>query len=558
MLSVSSSAGGSITFAEEKAEEPREPLRSTNGQRGARQVSAGGCRGAPRAAIPGPGLGVAPSGPTQAPTRLSAGSVTGCGAESRPPRLVKAPIQARGGEGGPGCPAVGAFGRPARAPYLWNVCLAPEVEAQMSNDPPPPPLRCSFPAAHPAGSSGRFPGAAGPSDGRGRKFGLEGPAASHVPAITRAAGRAGHLGCGALLARRFGAPPPRCPGPTPALRLAFLSKKALQRRGRDGAPQKAGAACPTHAAAAESPPRRAAPLSATLGRALAQAMKRMDMGVEQQYAYDIFRSLMQEQRRFSFRASDVPRAMTAERRALLVDWLVQVHEYLKLADDTLYLAVYLMNAYLRRNQVRVARLQLISITCLFLACKVEERTCPQPPQLCFMMEDSFSPKELLCMERKILSHLHFELHYANPMPLLRLLAEVDCASLEVQCLAMYFMELSLMEADTVGVEPARLSIAALCLAQRVLGEGCPVGSQTPQEDSPKLHTYSESELSVVYPSMARAAIRGPSSTLHATFRKYSRPQKLCASTNPALTDSAYLRGFLGSPATLKQDCLGAS
>lgn len=36
------------------------------------------------------------------------------------------------------------------------------------------------------------------------------------------------------------------------------------------------------------------------------------------------------------------------------------------------------------------------------------------------------------MERKVLARLQFELHYANPVPLLRLLAEVGRASLEVR------------------------------------------------------------------------------------------------------------------------------
>ncbi|XP_060113789.1 cyclin-P [Heteronotia binoei] len=189
--------------------------------------------------------------------------------------------------------------------------------------------------------------------------------------------------------------------------------------------QPAGSAQPPDGAAAAT----VAPLSASLGQELSQAMKRMAMGVEQEYAWDIFRSLM-EQPRFSFQASDLPHALTAEGRALLVDWLVKVHEYLKLADDTLYLAVYLMNAYLKMSKVRVATLQLLSVTCLFLACKVEETSCPQPSQLCFMTEGTVSPKELFCMERKILARLQFGLHYANPVPLLHLLAAVGRASPE--------------------------------------------------------------------------------------------------------------------------------
>lgn len=125
--------------------------------------------------------------------------------------------------------------------------------------------------------------------------------------------------------------------------------------------------CPVLSPSSSTPP--AVPLSAPLGQALSQALERMDMGAEQEYAWDIFRSLMvswgalfprslplpqrplglwarrlagwlkqqvspspplyspqQERPRYTFRASDLARgAVTAERRALLVDWLVQVH-----------------------------------------------------------------------------------------------------------------------------------------------------------------------------------------------------------------------------------------
>lgn len=56
-------------------------------------------------------------------------------------------------------------------------------------------------------------------------------------------------------------------------------------------------------------------------------------------------------------------------------------------------------------------------------------------------------------------------------------------------MAMYFMELCLGEAGAVGVEPALLSVAALCLAQGVLGEGGTAGSQPLPEGPLQLHTY---------------------------------------------------------------------
>lgn len=99
----------------------------------------------------------------------------------------------------------------------------------------------------------------------------------------------------------------------------------------------------------------------------------------------------------------LPRTVTPEMRALVVDWLIQVHvriragagagpesqprslvvthappqEYLGLAGDTLYLAVHLLDSYLRAGRVRLHRLQLLGVACLFVACKMEECVLPE-------------------------------------------------------------------------------------------------------------------------------------------------------------------------------------
>lgn len=52
-------------------------------------------------------------------------------------------------------------------------------------------------------------------------------------------------------------------------------------------------------------------------------------------------------------------------------------EYLGLAGDTLYLAVHLLDSYLRAGRVRLHRLQLLGMACLFLACKMEECVLPE-------------------------------------------------------------------------------------------------------------------------------------------------------------------------------------
>uniref|UniRef100_A0A2K6M1D0 Cyclin P n=1 Tax=Rhinopithecus bieti TaxID=61621 RepID=A0A2K6M1D0_RHIBE len=198
---------------------------------------------------------------------------------------------------------------------------------------------------------------------------------------------------------------------------------------------------------------------------LEEALSALGLQGEREYAGDIFAEAM-VCRVLPQRA--LPRAVTPEMRALVVDWLVQVHEYLGLASDTLYLAVHLLDSYLSAGHVRLHRLQLLGVACLFVACKMEECVLPEPAFLCLLSADSFSRAELLRAERRILSRLDFRLHHPGPLLCLGLLAALAGSSPQVMLLATYFLELSLLEAEAAGWEPGRRAAAALSLAHRLL------------------------------------------------------------------------------------------
>ncbi|XP_004441662.2 PREDICTED: cyclin N-terminal domain-containing protein 2 [Ceratotherium simum simum] len=246
---------------------------------------------------------------------------------------------------------------------------------------------------------------------------------------------------------------------------------------------------------------------------LEEALSALGLEREREYAGDIFAEVMVCS---ALPRRALPRTVTPEMRALVVDWLVQVHEYLGLAGDTLYLAVHLLDSYLRAGRVRLRRLQLLGVACLFVACKVEECVLPEPASLCLLGAGSFSRAELLRAERRILSRLDFRLHHPGPLLCLGLLSALARSSHQVTLLATYFLELSLLEAEAAGWEPGRRAAAALSLAHRVL-DGAGSG--------PEPALYSPAELGPLEPCMARAALRGPAPGRAAVFLKYARPQR---------------------------------
>ncbi len=82
-------------------------------------------------------------------------------------------------------------------------------------------------------------------------------------------------------------------------------------------------------------------------------------------------------------------------RAILLDWLVEISYAYRLHRETWYLAIEYMDRFLTcsKQQMRVDRLQLIGMTSLFLAAKVEEIYPPKLKELAGHMESYSSNNE---------------------------------------------------------------------------------------------------------------------------------------------------------------------
>ena len=65
-------------------------------------------------------------------------------------------------------------------------------------------------------------------------------------------------------------------------------------------------------------------------------------------------------------------------RAILVDWIIEVHTALKLQPETQFLTVSLIDRYLEHTQTTRNQLQLVGISAMLIASKFEEI---YPPRL---------------------------------------------------------------------------------------------------------------------------------------------------------------------------------
>lgn len=158
-------------------------------------------------------------------------------------------------------------------------------------------------------------------------------------------------------------------------------------------------------------------------------------------------------------------------RAVLMDWVVQVHQRFNLLPETLFLTVNYIDRFLSCKIVSLGKLQLVGATAIFVAAKYEEVNCPTISEIIYMVDNGYTAEELLKAERFMLSMLQFELGWPGPMSFLRRISKADDYDLETRTLAKYFLEVTIMDERFVGCKPSFLAAGAHCMARTMLGKG---------------------------------------------------------------------------------------
>ncbi|RPD57012.1 hypothetical protein L226DRAFT_547172 [Lentinus tigrinus ALCF2SS1-7] len=170
-----------------------------------------------------------------------------------------------------------------------------------------------------------------------------------------------------------------------------------------------------------------------------------------------------------------PRYMESQRdlawkmRGILVDWLIQVHSRFRLLPETLFLAVNIIDRFLTKRMVSLAKLQLVGITCMFIAAKVEEVIAPSASNFLYCAEESYTETEILQAERYVLNTIDWNLSYPNPIHFLRRISKADDYNVQVRTIGKYLLEIQCLEWRLIAAPPSLLAAASVWLARLILG-----------------------------------------------------------------------------------------
>ena len=158
--------------------------------------------------------------------------------------------------------------------------------------------------------------------------------------------------------------------------------------------------------------------------------------------------------------------INARMRAILVDWLVEVHLKFKLVPATLYLCVSLIDRYCTCNAVQRSKLQLVGVTALLVACKFEEIYPPEVRDCVYITDHAYTREEVLEMEMKLLVFFEYNVSSPTAHHFLERFLRVGGHNLAsiTAFRAAYFSERCLQEHEMLSYKPSLVAAAAVYLA----------------------------------------------------------------------------------------------
>ncbi|KAJ6571760.1 cyclin-like protein [Mycena capillaripes] len=191
-----------------------------------------------------------------------------------------------------------------------------------------------------------------------------------------------------------------------------------------------------------------------------------------EYVVDVFNYLKQVELKTmpnpNYMASQTELAW--KMRGVLNDWLIQLHFRFRLLPETLFLAVNIIDRFLSARVVSLAKLQLVGVTCMFIAAKFEEVIAPSVQQFQEIADSSYTESEILQAERYVLKTLDWNLSYPSPVHYLRRVSKADDYNLKARTLGKYLIEIACLEWRLIAAPPSLLAAAAIWLARIALGE----------------------------------------------------------------------------------------
>ena len=194
------------------------------------------------------------------------------------------------------------------------------------------------------------------------------------------------------------------------------------------------------------------------------------------YGEDIFKNIKKDERmnvcdyssKDLFRLQD-KKFINARNRGIIFQWLVKNNHKWKLNDDTIFMAMNILDRYISRYKVENSEFQLVAISSYLIASKYEDIYPPYIDELSQICNFIYTNDDIIRKEYEILSGLNFDILYNSSYKFLTFLHSIaDKENLKLFYLAQFILELSIENVDILEYSQSKRACAALFLAKKIM------------------------------------------------------------------------------------------
>ena len=181
------------------------------------------------------------------------------------------------------------------------------------------------------------------------------------------------------------------------------------------------------------------------------------------YYYELYQNLIFEEQRLFAKINcqymNFQSNINSNMRAILVDWLIYIHDKCNMKKKTLFQCVYIIDAYLSKNQISIVNLQLLGIASALIASKTNEVIYPKLKSFLAFTNNAYNLEELNNMELEVMKKLEFDILAPTADEFFAINADIFEFTKKQRFFGEYFLDTSLIDFATLKYKPSTIALA---------------------------------------------------------------------------------------------------
>lgn len=207
-------------------------------------------------------------------------------------------------------------------------------------------------------------------------------------------------------------------------------------------------------------------------------------------------------------------------RIYLYHWLLMNNFLLKKNDDTLFMAINIMDRYISQIKSKNTEYPLIAISSYLIASKYEDIYPPSLKILSKICNNNYSIEEIIKKEYEILVGLNFDILYNSSLKFLTFLHSIeDKNNLELLYLSQFILEISLENLEALKFSQSLRALASLDISKKLLK------IKKNWNNIKLFYKYDERQIKIIQRTLIASLLKViQNKENNEIFKKYSKPR----------------------------------